>query len=102
MVEHVSPRRKLDTDWRFSTTTTTVAVSAAALSPLSPFPSFGAEPGYYPPLQWEGGKEEGGRGSGVWGKKERGRERVKCWPGGRRARAETGQGRDADGPRPER
>ena len=39
---------------------------------LSPFPSFGAEPGYYPPLQWEGGKEEDGRGSGVWGKKERG------------------------------
>ena len=42
---------------------------------LSPFPSFGAEPGYYPPLQWEGGREEDVRGSGVWGKKERGRER---------------------------
>ena len=41
MVEHVSPRRKLDTDWRFSTTTTTVAVSAAAAAAaLSPSLSF--------------------------------------------------------------
>ena len=82
-IAHVSPRRKLDTDWRFSTTTTTVAEvggggdGALTLSPLLSPPSFRAEPGYYPPLQREGGRE--GRRAGFGAKRNGGEgERVKC------------------------
>ena len=69
-IAHVSPRRKLDTDWRFSTTTTTL--SAAALSPsLLSSPLLSPPSERSPVIIRHCSQREGQRASGVWGKKER-------------------------------
>ena len=75
MVEHVSPRRKLDTDWRFSTTTTTVAVSAAtALSPSLLFLPSERSPVIIRHCSGREGRRRAGEGAGFGAKRNGERE----------------------------
>ena len=73
MVEHVSPRRKLDTDWRFSTTTTTVAVSAA-LSPSLLFLPSEQSPVIIRHCSGRKGRRRAGEGAGFGAKRNGERE----------------------------
>ena len=91
-IEHVSPRRKLDTDCRFSTTTTTVTV-AARRSPLLSLPPLQSGARLLSTIAERGGRGARGvgrgRASGVWGKKERGERREGEVLAGRKSAVET-------------